>query len=440
MKKLTVMLLVMTLVFGLAACGNASEKGSNVTETQAQSAEDTGAGNAELNKLYEKENAIIAKHQELWNTVFNNIDKNKAADAGEQNYGTFLETQLDHVKDQFSEADLKKLDKDIEEIKKIEDQVTELTAQMGTENSGAQSANAETSVFPSFQAKDLDGNKVDSSIFSQNAVTVVNFWFNGCTPCVEELPALNKLNEELKAKGGQVIGVNTDSLDGNKEGIAEAKSILKKQGADYTNLSLDSDSEAGKYATNIMAFPTTVLVDRNGNIVGDPILFCILEGIQIPDEKLDLIRERLEAEKGKGNEAHNTKVYYYYLILNNADVTISEADKEYILSQYRYLKSEQTYDLAVDFLKLISELNVMSNDEITEEYKDISESVGASYNLLELQQKLNMQPDFTQDSLSQKVNLANKCLIKDDAGVMYISTIYSDIMSTQSENIGVKFS
>lgn len=169
-------------------------------------------------------------------------------------------------------------------------------------------------------------------------------------------------------------------------------------------------------------------------------MFCILEGIQIPDEKLDLIRERLEAEKGKGNEAHNTKVYYYYLILNNADVTISEADKEYILSQYRYLKSEQTYDLAVDFLKLISELNVMSNDEITEEYKDISESVGASYNLLELQQKLNMQPDFTQDSLSQKVNLANKCLIKDDAGVMYISTIYSDIMSTQSENIGVKFS
>ena len=272
MKKLTVMLLVMTLVFGLAACGNASEKGSNVTETQAQSAEDTGAGNAELNKLYEKENAIIAKHQELWNTVFNNIDKNKAADAGEQNYGTFLETQLDHVKDQFSEADLKKLDKDIEEIKKIEDQVTELTAQMETENSGAQSANAETSVFPSFQAKDLDGNKVDSSIFSQNAVTVVNFWFNGCTPCVEELPALNKLNEELKAKGGQVIGINTDSLDGNKEGIAEAKSILKKQGADYTNLSLDSDSEAGKYATNIMAFPTTILVDSNGKIIGETLL------------------------------------------------------------------------------------------------------------------------------------------------------------------------
>lgn len=74
-----------------------------------------------------------------------------------------------------------------------------------------------------------------------------------------------------RQRAGQVIGVNTDSLDGNKEGIAEAKST-KKQGADYTNISLDSDSEAGKYATNIMAFPTTVLVDRNGNIVGDPIM------------------------------------------------------------------------------------------------------------------------------------------------------------------------
>ena len=42
MKKLTGILLVMTMVFGLTACGNASKKGSNVTETQAQSAEDTG--------------------------------------------------------------------------------------------------------------------------------------------------------------------------------------------------------------------------------------------------------------------------------------------------------------------------------------------------------------------------------------------------------------
>lgn len=272
MKKLTVMLLITAMVLGLTACGGASDKGTTVTETQTQSTESADDINARIKELSDKENAIISEHQDLWDTVFNSIDKKEAENSTEQNYGAFLESQLDKIKDQFSDEDLDKLNKDIEEIKKIEDQMEKLTAQIGTENSEEASDTASTSTFPAFQAKDLDGNDVDSSIFSQNAVTVVNFWFNGCSPCVEELPELNKLNEELKAKGGQVIGVNTDSLDGNEDGIAEAKSILKQQGATYTNLALDSDSEAGKYATSIMAFPTTVLVDRNGNIVGDPIM------------------------------------------------------------------------------------------------------------------------------------------------------------------------
>ena len=272
MKKLTVMLLITTMILGLTACGNTSDKGNTVTETQTQSAGNTDDINAKLKELSDKENAVITEHQELWDKVFNNIDKDEASSSTEQNYGVFLGTQLDKVKDQFSDVELEKLNKDVEEIKNIEDQMADLMEQMETEDSSSTSDAADTSVFPSFQAKDLDGNEVDSSIFSQNAVTVVNFWFNACTPCVEELPVLNKLNEELKAKGGQVIGVNTDSLDGNEDGIAEAKSILEKQGAAYTNLSLDSDSEAGKYATNIMAFPTTVLVDRNGNIIGDPIM------------------------------------------------------------------------------------------------------------------------------------------------------------------------
>ena len=272
MKKLTVMLLITTMILGLTACGNTSDKGNTVTETQTQSAGNTDDINAKLKELSDKENAVITEHQELWDKVFNNIDKDEASSSTEQNYGVFLGTQLDKVKDQFSDEELEKLNKDVEEIKNIEDQMADLMEQMETEDSSSTSDAADTSVFPSFQAKDLDGNEVDSSIFSQNAVTVVNFWFNACTPCVEELPVLNKLNEELKEKGGQVIGVNTDSLDGNEDGIAEAKSILEKQGAAYTNLSLDSDSEAGKYATNIMAFPTTVLVDRNGNIIGDPIM------------------------------------------------------------------------------------------------------------------------------------------------------------------------
>ena len=87
-----------------------------------------------------------------------------------------------------------------------------------------------------------------------------------------ELSKLNELNEKLKEMGGEVVGINTDTLDNNEAGIKEAKEILKAQGASYKNLTFDSNSTVGKYAGNIMAFPTTVLVDKDGNIVGEPFM------------------------------------------------------------------------------------------------------------------------------------------------------------------------
>ena len=274
MKKLTVALLIATMLLGMTACGSSANQSASATETQTQTTMSEDEINARMNDLANQENDIIAEHQDLWNTVFNSMDKEEAKNSTENNYGKFLETQLDKIKDQFSDEDLQTLNQDIEKIKKIEDQMAELVAQESTQETDSSSASTgeSTGKFPDFSAKDLDGNAVDSSIFSQNAVTVVNFWFNACSPCVQELPELNKLNEELKEKGGQVIGINIDSLDGNEDGIAEAKSILEKQGAKYTNLSLDSNSEAGKYATSIMAFPTTIVLDRNGNIIGEPIM------------------------------------------------------------------------------------------------------------------------------------------------------------------------
>ena len=132
--------------------------------------------------------------------------------------------------------------------------------------------NAASSVSTGSKEKILDGNDVDDSLFTNNKVTVVNFWFSGCKPCVGELSKLNELNETLKKMGGEVVGINTDTLDDNQDGIKEAKEILKAQGASYKNLTFDSDSTVGKYAGNIMAFPTTVLVDKDGNIVGEPLM------------------------------------------------------------------------------------------------------------------------------------------------------------------------
>ena len=263
MKKLTVMLLIAAMVLGVSACGNSANKENTATESQmsTQKAEDL---DARINELTQKENSILENHKALWEKVFNSIDKSTVEDATATNYGDFLANSLDKIKDKFTDDELKSLKEDVEEIKKLEDELQPLLEK--------QSANASNKDSGKEGASDLDGNDVDSSIISKNAVTVLNFWFNGCSPCVQELPELNKLNEELKEKGGQVIGINTDSLDGNEDGIAEAKSILEKQGAKYTNLSLDSNSEAGKYATSIMAFPTTIVLDRNGNIIGEPIM------------------------------------------------------------------------------------------------------------------------------------------------------------------------
>ena len=147
----------------------------------------------------------------------------------------------------------------------------EIAASESSDSSSSKSDES-TGVFQGFKGKDLDGNDVDDSLFAKNKVTVVNFWFSGCKPCVGELSKLNELNETLKEMGGEVVGINTDTLDNNEAGIKEAKEILKAQGASYKNLTFDSNSTVGKYAGNIMAFPTTVLVDKDGNIVGEPFM------------------------------------------------------------------------------------------------------------------------------------------------------------------------
>ena len=89
--------------------------------------------------------------------------------------------------------------------------------------------------------------------------------------------ALDALNKKLAEKGGTLIGVNTFTLGGDEAAISEAKDVLMKKGATYQNVYFASDSEAGKFTSNILAYPTTYVVDRNGNIVGEPIVGAITE-------------------------------------------------------------------------------------------------------------------------------------------------------------------
>ena len=276
LKKVIAASLAISVLFAFTGCGNSS----STTNTKQESSSTTETGSTdELNKklddLYQQENQLFADHKDAWDKVFGLMNKNTDGDAMNENYADFLASTVESNKDSFSEEEYETLSKDIETIRGIEEEIAKLEKESAASESSdhaSSKSDESTGVFKGFKGKDLDGNDVDDSLFAKNKVTVVNFWFSGCKPCVGELSKLNELNEKLKEMGGEVVGINTDTLDNNEAGIKEAKEILKAQGAYYKNLTFDSYSTVGKYAGNIMAFPTTVLVDKDGNIVGEPFM------------------------------------------------------------------------------------------------------------------------------------------------------------------------
>lgn len=299
-KKMVMLLLVSTMIAGAYGCSSTAKESTGAaaettvaTETTAAAITDSSAASADssdlpddLNELFQMENDIFAEHNTLWEKVFASMDK--ATPPATDDYASFLAATIDAIKEELSEEDLATLNADIEQIRKIEDKMTEIQSTDSDTIFGSDISAGEK--FPAFEGTDFDGNTISDSIFSEHAVTLVNFWFNECSPCVEELPTLNELNKTLQEKGGTLIGINTEVFDNNEEAIATAKDLLATQGASYTNLILSSDSEAGKYASGIMSFPTTLIIDRNGNIVGDPIIGNLNGG-----DNLQNLMDRIDA-------------------------------------------------------------------------------------------------------------------------------------------------
>ena len=294
MKKLTALLLATLMVLSLAACG---AKGDSKTENSGDTAQTEEAA-ATYKSLMDRENEILAENTELWEKVFLAADKGMTMQEDGKNYGDFLLDTIESAKDQFSDEEYALLKKSAQEISGIENKLTELEKQHPEILNEETDANGDAQTFPAFEGKDLDGNEVKSDeLFSANAVTVVNFWFTTCSPCVGELGDLDALNKELAEKGGALIGVNAFTLDGDETAIADAKDVLAKKGATYQNVYFDSSSPAGAFTANIFAFPTTYVVDRNGNIVGEPIVGAITEKNQA-ETLQSLIDQAIAADAG----------------------------------------------------------------------------------------------------------------------------------------------
>ena len=316
-KKILALLLGAMMLLALAACGakdddKAADMNGNNTEMtgEAKNAEEALAMHKEL---MAQENALLSEKTELWEKVFMAADKGMTMQEDGKNYGDFLLKTIEDAEEEFSDEEYEWLKEAATEIGNIENKLTALEekypeiVQQSVDGDMSMPAGSDTSTppddgsmqkFPAFEGKDLDGNTVKSDeLFSGNAVTVVNFWFTTCNPCVGELAELDALNKELAEKGGTLIGVNTFTLDGDEAAISEAKDVLAKKGATYQNVYFDSDGEAGKFTTNIFAYPTTYVVDRNGNIVGEPIVGAITEKKQA-ETLQKLIEQALAADMG----------------------------------------------------------------------------------------------------------------------------------------------
>ena len=319
-KKLMTLLLAVVMVLSLAACGAKGGDHMDGMDNEPKNAEEAAAMHKELTA---QEAAILAENTALWEKVFMAADKGKIMMEDGKNYGDFLLETIDAAKDQFSSDELKLLQSEAEKIRDIGNKLAALEEKypeimqksldsdmnMPTDkdmdtmpdsgnkdnktdggntgnktdsgSTGSKTDDSSLPKFPAFEGKDLDGNTVKSSdLFSGKAVTVVNFWFTTCGPCVGELGDLDALNKELSGKGGALIGINAFTLDGNEAAISEAKDVLTQSGATYQNVYFDSGSEAGKFVESIYAYPTTYVVNRSGRIVGDPIVGAITSKAQ----------------------------------------------------------------------------------------------------------------------------------------------------------------
>ena len=316
-QKFTALLLAVLLVLSLAACGTKdNEKKADMSSNDSAMTDEPKNAEEALalhKKLMAQENAILSEDTALWEKVFMAADKGMTLQEDGKNYGEFLLDTIEGAKDQFTDEEYEMLKESATEISNIENKLTELENKypeiMQESIDGAMSVPAGSDMttppddgsmqkFPAFEGKDLNGNTVKSDeLFSANAVTVVNFWFTTCNPCVGELSELESLHQELTKKGGGVIGINSFTLGGDEAAISEAKSVLSKKGVTYPNVYFPAQGEAGKFVENVFAYPTTYVVDRSGNIVGDPIVGAITDKSQM--ESLNsLINKALSADKG----------------------------------------------------------------------------------------------------------------------------------------------
>ena len=225
--------------------------------------------------------------------VIDDLDTITGCDNHEE-LGTSSDGKFKYYLSTNSEAE-KDLTDEIENIKTTLGEMTPFNGQSAFEQ--PQTATSDADNVGTFETTDIDGNTYTEKVFSDYDLTLVNAFTTWCSPCVNEMPELEKLYQEMKDQGVGVVGMVLDSVseDGTPDDsiVQKAQLLKEKTGVTYPLLIPDKGFLNGRIS-GLQSFPESFFVDKDGNIVSDPIM-----GSNTLDGWKEAVEKQLAALKGE---------------------------------------------------------------------------------------------------------------------------------------------
>ena len=225
--------------------------------------------------------------------VIDDLDTITGCDNHEE-LGTSSDGKFKYYLSTNSEAE-KDLTDEIENIKTTLGEMTPFNGQSAFEQ--PQTATSDADNVGTFETTDIDGNTYTEKVFSDYDLTLVNAFTTWCSPCVNEMPELEELYQEMKDQGVGVVGMVLDSVseDGTPDDsiIQKAQLLKEKTDVTYPLLIPDKGFLNGRIS-GLQSFPESFFVDKDGNIVGDPIM-----GSNTFDGWKEAVEKQLAALKGE---------------------------------------------------------------------------------------------------------------------------------------------
>lgn len=225
--------------------------------------------------------------------IIDDLDTITGCDNHEE-LGTSSDSKFKYYLSTNSKAE-KDLTDEIENIKTTLDEMMPFNGQSAFEQ--PQTATSDADNVGTFETTDIDGNTYTEKVFSDYDLTLVNAFTTWCSPCVNEMPELEKLYQEMKDQGVGVVGMVLDSVseDGTPDDsiVQKAQLLKEKTGVTYPLLIPDKVFLNGRIS-GLQSFPESFFVDKDGNIVSDPIM-----GSNTFDGWKEAVEKQLAALKGE---------------------------------------------------------------------------------------------------------------------------------------------